>query len=55
MTDFGFKNNWHGIKPALVEHCEDMHHEKESREIGRSLTEYSCKICDYKYKIDSGD
>lgn len=54
MKDLSYANGWKET-PEIVKKCEKLGHKKEFKTIGRCLTEYYCHICDYKYKIDSGD
>lgn len=50
MSNLGTANGWRDT-PAIVENCKHVH---DSRKIGRCLTEYSCSICNFKFKVDSG-
>lgn len=57
MIDCGYTNGWgRGKTPEIVKKCEEeLKHKGYSKNVGRCLTEYGCKICGYTYLIDSGD
>lgn len=50
ISDLGYANGWTET-PPVVEKCKHKHDRKK---IGRCLTEYSCPICNFKFKVDSG-
>ncbi len=54
MESLGYMNGWTKI-PEIVIKCKEQEHEKEKRNIGRCLNQYSCKECGYYYNVDSGD
>jgi uncharacterized protein YbaR (Trm112 family) len=62
MIDLGYANSWQ-VAPDIVKICrtrrflngeKDRGHEIERTKISRCVEEISCKICGYRYKIDSG-
>ena len=53
MIDLEYSNGWTNT-PEIVIKCRLLKHEIEIKNVSRCVTEYSCEICDYKYKIDSG-
>ena len=56
ITDLGYANSWPaGQVPAVILSCQDKKHQREIHTIGNCLTQYTCKECNYTYKIDSGD
>jgi hypothetical protein len=55
MKNLGYMNGWGSKVPAEVELCKLKGHKRDKKEVGRCVNEYSCKICEYKYKIDSSD
>jgi len=52
--DLGYQNGWDHV-PDEVLKCRELKHERNIKEIGKCLTEYSCEICGYVYKVDSSD
>ena len=54
LKNLGYSNGWQDT-PDIVKLCRSKNHLTTGKEIGRCLTEYSCKICGYKYKVDSSD
>jgi hypothetical protein len=54
IVDLGYANGW-GETPEIVKKCWEQDHEREGGNIGRCLSETICRICGYKYKIDSSD
>ena len=54
MKDLGFLNGWKN-DPVEVKVCETIQHKLKRETIGNCLTKVYCPICDYFYKIDSGD
>jgi len=54
MINLFYMNDWNE-KPEIVRNCEAQNHVLTSSNVGRCVTRYECKICDYEYKIDSGD
>jgi transcription elongation factor Elf1 len=56
MIDLGYANSWQGEKELeIIHNCRMKGHERETTKISRNAEEISCKICGYRYKIDSGD
>lgn len=53
--DFGYANGWWDGTPDEVQKCRDEGHQKESKTVGRCVTEYTCDICKIKYMVDSSD
>lgn len=53
MKDLGYANNWDDT-PDEVRKCRKKQHVKKTKEVGRCSIEYSCPICEFKYKVDSG-
>jgi hypothetical protein len=51
MKDLGEVNGWRET-PLEVKDCT---HLKEVKVVGRSYTEYICRVCGYRYRADSGD
>jgi len=54
MKDYGYANGWKET-PVEVRACKTIGHEKIIKTVGRCLTEYSCPVCGYVYKVDSSD
>lgn len=52
--DFGYANSW-GETPPEVKKCRDAQHRLFSLTVGRCETEYSCKECKIKWRVDSSD
>jgi hypothetical protein len=55
MKDLGYLNGWYDNPPQEYKNCKDKGHKTEQKTIGRCLNEYTCKECDIKYTVDSGD
>lgn len=58
LTNLGYLNEWteKGLPtPAIIQICRRMKHRTHFSIVSNCVTEHSCKICGYKYKIDSGD
>ena len=55
IKDLGYANGWMGKVPEEVKKCRKLKHPVSPKELGRSLNQYTCKVCGYAYKIDSGD
>lgn len=51
MKDLGYANGWRK-QPEIVKNCTHVKDIKQNR--SGSVTEFSCKICGYRYKVDSG-
>ena len=54
MTNFGFSNGWKHT-PVKIMICKYRDHKIITEKISRCETKITCKICDYEYRIDSGD
>lgn len=54
MKDLGYANGWKDT-PEIVKECKEKGHEREWRSVGRSVGEYTCKICGYTFRVDSSD
>jgi transposase-like protein len=54
MKDLGYANGWRKT-PEEIEKCRELKHNIDYDMIGKSLTKYTCKICQYNYKVDSSD
>lgn len=54
MTDYGYANGWKKV-PDKVKKCRELEHALNIIKINRCLNEYTCRICDYTYRVDSGD
>jgi len=52
--DFGYINGW-SVIPDEVQQCMTLMHTKHFLLIRKHVTEVSCDICKFKYKIDSSD
>jgi len=55
MKNLGYMNGWFDGTPEELKKCRELGHELEKETIGRCLNEYTCDICNIKYKIDSSD
>jgi len=55
MKDLGFANGWRKSHPIEIKVCKTLGHKLKIEKVGNCLTKVSCPICDYFYKIDSGD
>lgn len=51
MKYLGYANGWKE-KPEEVVKCD---HKLDVKYIDRCVREYSCPVCGYCYKVDSGD
>ncbi len=54
MTNLGYANGWVST-PEIRQKCKRLDHKLVEKNIGRCLNEYTCEICKYSYKVDSGD
>lgn len=54
FTNLGTANGWHET-PKIIKLCIEKKHSPKQTGIGRCLTEVTCKLCKYKYLIDSSD
>lgn len=54
MENLGYANGWPST-PEIREKCYNLGHKLVVKNIGRCLNEYTCPICKYSYKVDSGD
>lgn len=57
IINLGYQNGWllGGDKYKIVMACADSNHKRLSFSVSKSITEYQCDICGYKYRVDSGD
>ena len=54
MKDLFTMNGWSEV-PKELKKCRELKHKLDKKEISRCYTEYSCPICQIKYKVDSSD
>jgi predicted SprT family Zn-dependent metalloprotease len=52
MTNLGYNNEWRDV-PEIVKNCLEHEHIVQVKNIAKSTKEYTCPLCDYKYKQDS--
>jgi hypothetical protein len=57
IVNFGYKNGWpeNSGCHTVVRVCKNIGHVRTSFQVSKSITEYQCNICGYKYRIDLGD
>lgn len=56
MKNLGYMNEWYKEdleRDNILLECENENHELSKEIIGNCLTEYTCEICGYKYRVDS--
>lgn len=54
MKDLGIMNGWNETPPEYRA-CKEAGHEMIVENLGRCYNEYSCEICQIKYRVDSSD
>jgi len=59
LKSLGYANGW-ASTPDVVVSCRAASsrgelHERTSEEVRSCVTEYTCRTCKYKYKVDSSD
>jgi hypothetical protein len=57
ITNLGYANGWQqgGDNQKVISVCKNVGHVRSSFQVSKSIIEYQCDICGYKYRIDSGD
>lgn len=43
------------VNDALVHNCMSLGHRTEEKKLGRCYTEHTCKQCNIRWEVDSGD
>ena len=55
IKNLGYANGWQNGTPEIVRQCHEKGHPLEVANVGRCVTKYTCKVCEYTYEIDSSD